>query len=57
MWLRVTTINQTAAHTTYLARGSDGQLIAVARTCALVVAVGLVATKDYAVPGSELSFC
>jgi hypothetical protein len=53
----VTTINQATAHTTYLARGSDGQLIAVARTCALVVAVGSVATKDYAVPGSELSFC
>ncbi len=56
MWLRVTTINQTTAHTTYVARGSDGQLIAVVPDMRLVVAVGTVATKDYSIPSSDVSF-
>ena len=56
MWIRTTTINQTTAHTTYVARGFDGQLIAVVPGLRLVVAVGSVATKDYSIPGSEVSF-
>jgi CubicO group peptidase (beta-lactamase class C family) len=56
MWLRTTTINQTTAHTTYMARGFDGQLIAVVPDLRLVVAVAAVATQDYAIPGSDVSF-
>jgi CubicO group peptidase (beta-lactamase class C family) len=56
MWVRTTTINQTTAHTTYVARGFDGQLIAVVPDLRLVVAVGSVATKDYSIPGSDVSF-
>lgn len=56
MWLRTVTINQTTAHTTYLARGTDGQLIAVVPDLRLVVAVAAVATEDYAIPGSDVSF-
>ena len=56
MWVRATTINQTTAHTTYVARGFDGQMIAVVPDLRLVVAVGSVATKDYSIPGSDVSF-
>jgi CubicO group peptidase (beta-lactamase class C family) len=56
MWVRTTTINQTTAHTTYIARGFDGQLIAVVPDLRLVVAVGSVATEDYSIPGSDVSF-
>jgi CubicO group peptidase (beta-lactamase class C family) len=56
MWVRTTTINQATAHTTYIARGFDGQLIAVVPDLRLVVAVGSVATEDYSIPGSDASF-
>jgi CubicO group peptidase (beta-lactamase class C family) len=56
MWLRTTTINQTTAHTTYVARGFDGQLIAVVPDLSLVVAVGALATEDYSIPSSDVSF-
>jgi CubicO group peptidase (beta-lactamase class C family) len=56
MWVRTTIINETTAHTTYLARGHDGQLIAVVPDLRLVVAVGAVATEDYSIAGSDVSF-
>jgi CubicO group peptidase (beta-lactamase class C family) len=56
MWVRTTTINQTTAHTTYVARGFGGQLIAVVPDLRLVVAVGSVATENYSIPGSDVSF-
>jgi hypothetical protein len=57
MWLRVTTINQTTGTRPTSPEDLMGSRSPLSRTCALVVAVGSVATKDYAVPGSELSFC
>jgi CubicO group peptidase (beta-lactamase class C family) len=56
MWVRTTTINQTTAHTTYIARGFDGQLITVVPGLRLVVAVGSVATEEYSIPGSDVLF-
>jgi CubicO group peptidase (beta-lactamase class C family) len=59
MWWRMTVIPATdnpTPHDTLIARGSEGQLIAVVPDLKLVVAVGSVPTKDYAVPGSDVSF-
>ena len=49
-------INQTTAHTTHVARGFAGQLIAVVPDLRLVVAVGSVPTDDYSIPSSDVSF-
>jgi len=43
-------------HPAWLARGSEGQLIAVVPQHRLVVAVGSVPTKDYSIPDSDVSF-
>ena len=56
MWLRTTTINQTTAHTTYLARGFGGQLVAVVPDMRIVVAIGAVPTGEYSIPSSDVSF-
>lgn len=56
MWLRTTTINQTTAHTTYLARGFGGQLVAVVPDMRMVVAIGAVPTGEYSIPSSDVSF-
>jgi hypothetical protein len=44
------------AHDALIARGSEGQLIAIVPDLELVVAVGSVPTTDYAIPGSDVSF-
>ena len=41
---------------TLIARGSEGQLIAIVPARHLVVAVGSIPTKDYAVSDSDVSF-
>jgi hypothetical protein len=56
MWLRTTTINQTTAHRTYVARGFGGQLVAVVPDLRIVVAVGAVPTEEYSTPSSDVSF-
>jgi CubicO group peptidase (beta-lactamase class C family) len=59
MWWRMTLIPVTdnpTAHDALIARGSEGQLIAIVPDLELVVAVGSVPTADYAVPGSDVSF-
>ena len=59
MWWRMAVIPVTdnpRAHDTLIARGSEGQLIAIVPDRQLVVAVGSVPTKDYAVSGSDVSF-
>jgi CubicO group peptidase (beta-lactamase class C family) len=43
-------------HPAWLARGSEGQLIAVVPQHRLVVAVGSVPTKDYSIPDLDVSF-
>jgi CubicO group peptidase (beta-lactamase class C family) len=59
MWVRMNVIPVTdnpRPHDTLIARGSEGQLIAILPDRHLVVAVGSVPTKDYAVPYSDVSF-
>lgn len=59
MWWRMAVIPTTDNPTpsdTLIARGSEGQLIAIVPDRRLVVAVGSVPTKDYAVPSSDVSF-
>jgi CubicO group peptidase (beta-lactamase class C family) len=59
MWWRMTVIPTTdnpTPHDTVIARGSEGQLIAIVPDRHLVVAVGSVPTKDYAVSDSDVSF-
>ena len=59
MWWRMPVIPVTdnpTPHDTLIARGSEGQLIAIVPDRQLVVAVGSVPTKDYAVAGSDVSF-
>ena len=59
MWWRMPVIPVTdnpTPHDTLIARGSEGQLIAIVPNRQLVVAVGSVPTKDYAVAGSDVSF-
>ena len=55
MWVRTTTITRRPPHT-YVARGFDGQYDRRRTDLRLVVAVGSVATKDYSIPGSDVSF-
>ena len=43
-------------HPTWLARGSEGQLIGIVPEHRLVVAVGSVPTEDYSIPGSNVGF-
>ena len=59
MWWRMAVIPTTdnpTPHDTLIARGSEGQLIAIVPDRQLVVAVGSVPTKDYAIAGSDVSF-
>jgi CubicO group peptidase (beta-lactamase class C family) len=59
MWWRMAVIPTTdnpTAHDTLIARGSEGQLIAIVPDRHLVVAVGSIPTKDYAVSDSDVSF-
>ena len=59
MWWRMTiipAIDNPTPHEALIARGSEGQLIAIVPDAHLVVAVGSVPTKDYAVAGSDVSF-
>jgi CubicO group peptidase (beta-lactamase class C family) len=59
MWWRMTiipVIDNPTPHEALIARGSEGQLIAIVPDAHLVVAVGSVPTKDYAVAGSDVSF-
>jgi len=59
MWWRMAVIpafDNPTPHDTLIARGSEGQLIAIVPDRKLVVAVGSVPTKDYAVAGSDVSF-
>ena len=59
MWWRMTiipAIENPTPHEALIARGSEGQLIAIVPDAHLVVAVGSVPTKDYAVAGSDVSF-
>jgi CubicO group peptidase (beta-lactamase class C family) len=59
MWWRMAVIpavDNPTPDDTLIARGSEGQLIAIVPDLKLVVAVGSVPTKDYAVAGSDVSF-
>jgi CubicO group peptidase (beta-lactamase class C family) len=59
MWWRMAIIPTTdnpTPHDTLIARGSEGQLIAIVPERHLVVAVGSVPTKDYVLAGSDVSF-
>jgi CubicO group peptidase (beta-lactamase class C family) len=59
MWWRMAVIPTTdnpTAHDTLIARGSEGQLIAIVPDRHLVVAVGSIPTKDYAISDSDVSF-
>jgi CubicO group peptidase (beta-lactamase class C family) len=59
MWWRMAVIPTTdhpIPHDTVIARGSEGQLIAIVSDRHLVVAVGSIPTKDYAVSDSDVSF-
>ena len=61
MWWRMAVIPVTrhhnpTPHDTLIARGSEGQLIAIVPDRQLVVAVGSVPTKDYAIASSDVSF-
>ncbi|HEX5905579.1 MAG TPA: serine hydrolase [Propionibacteriaceae bacterium] len=59
MWWRMAVIPTTDNPTpsdTLIARGSEGQLIAIVPDRHLVVAVGSVPTKDYAIASSDVSF-
>ena len=59
MWWRMAIIPTTDNPTPYdtlVARGSEGQLIAIVPDRHLVVAVGSVPTKDYVLASSDVSF-
>jgi CubicO group peptidase (beta-lactamase class C family) len=59
MWWRMALIPTTdnpTPHDTVIARGSEGQLIAIVPDRHLVVAVGSVPTKDYVLASSDVSF-
>ena len=59
MWWRMAVIPATdnpTPHDTLIARGSEGQLIAIVPDLHLVVAVGSVPTKDYVLASSDVSF-
>jgi CubicO group peptidase (beta-lactamase class C family) len=59
MWWRMPVIPTTdnpTPHDTLIARGSEGQLIAIVPDRHLVVAVGSIPTKDYSVSDSDVSF-
>jgi CubicO group peptidase (beta-lactamase class C family) len=59
MWWRmaiIPTSDNPTPNDTLIARGSEGQLIAIGPERHLVVAVGSVPTKDYAIAGSDVSF-
>ena len=59
MWWRmpiIPTTDNPTPHDTLIARGSEGQLIAIVPDRHLVVAVGSVPTKDYVLAGSDVSF-
>jgi CubicO group peptidase (beta-lactamase class C family) len=59
MWWRMPVIPTTdnpTPHDTLIARGSEGQLIAIMPDRHLVVAVGSIPTKDYAMASSDVSF-
>ena len=59
MWWRMAVIPTTdnpTPHDTLIARGSEGQLIAIVPDRHLVVAVGSVPTKDYVLASSDVSF-
>jgi CubicO group peptidase (beta-lactamase class C family) len=59
MWWRMPVIpvaDNPAPHDTLIARGSEGQLIAIIPDRHLVVVVGSVPTKDYAIASSDVSF-
>jgi hypothetical protein len=59
MWWRmplIPTMDKPTPHDTLVARGSEGQLIAIVPDLHLVVAVGSISTKDYAIASSDVSF-
>ena len=59
MWWRMAVIPATdnpTPHDTLIARGSEGQLIAIVPDLHLVVAVGSVPTEDYVLASSDVSF-
>jgi CubicO group peptidase (beta-lactamase class C family) len=59
MWWRmplIPTMDNPTPHDTLVARGSEGQLIAIVPDRHLVVAVGSIPTKDYAIASSDVSF-